>query len=137
MDTVSKEVRSSIMSRVRSSKNKSTEEAFIKVLRAHSIKGWRRRALVIGKPDFVFAAHKIAVFVDGCFWHYCPKHCRLPSSNASYWREKLINNRKRDNKVNKDLRNRGWIVIRFWEHEIKGGRSIDRKIQILKKLDDG
>ncbi len=72
-----------------------------------------------GKPDMVFPAYKTAVFIDGCFWHACPKHCRMPSSNIRYWKRKISGNQKRDKKINRQLKKEGWRVIRIWEHDIK------------------
>lgn len=74
---------------------------------------------VYGKPDFIHRKEKIAVFVDGCFWHRCPKHYEAPKSNKKFWSEKIRKNMERDKKVNKKLRKDGWRVIRVWEHEVK------------------
>lgn len=107
------------MGQVRSKQNKSTELKFIKILNNLSITGWRRNYPLVGKPDFVFPKSRIAAFIDGCFWHGCPKHCRMPSSNKDYWEGKIGKNVKRDRKINKELRAKGWKVIRFWEHDLK------------------
>lgn len=133
MDKQKKDIRSRIMACVKSSGNKSTEVAFISILKAKSIKGWRRNYARYGKPDFVFLSKRIAVFIDGCFWHKCPEHCRLPSSNVAYWVNKIDGNAKRDRHVTRELRKKGWIVIRFWEHDLKGGRSLSQKFARLKK----
>lgn len=69
------------------------------------------------RPDIVFQAVKVAVFVDGCFWHRCPEHGTLPKANAQWWRSKLSSNVERDQRVDKLLQSRGWEVIRVWEHE--------------------
>lgn len=74
---------------------------------------------LIGKPDIVFVSSGVAVFVDGCFWHGCPDHCREPKTNAQFWREKIAKNRSRDTQVNLELSENGWHVLRFWEHQIK------------------
>jgi DNA mismatch endonuclease, patch repair protein len=87
---------------------------------------WRLRALARGeslrrfsvRPDFVFRALKLAVFVDGCFWHGCPRHGTQPKGNAAFWRRKLAANRARDRLVNRTLRAHGWRVLRIWEHEL-------------------
>lgn len=71
-----------------------------------------------GRPDLVFVSARLAVFVDGCFWHGCPLHGAKPKANATFWREKLLKNVARDEKVNTELQEMGWQVIRFWEHEI-------------------
>jgi DNA mismatch endonuclease (patch repair protein) len=69
------------------------------------------------RPDIVFTARRVAVFVDGCFWHGCPEHGRIPSgSNAAYWHQKIEGNRSRDARQTKALEAEGWLVIRIWEH---------------------
>jgi DNA mismatch endonuclease (patch repair protein) len=114
MDRVSAKIRSRIMSRIRGRGNKETEEALAKLFRQHRIKGWRRHQPVFGKPDFIFPKSRLAVFVDGCFWHGCAKHGTIPKSNRAYWRRKLARNKKRDQIVARTLRNAGWRVIRIW-----------------------
>lgn len=71
-----------------------------------------------GHPDIAFPRAKIAIFVDGCFWHSCPLHGKIPRSNASYWHPKLERNRRRDDQVNRALADMGWASIRVWEHEV-------------------
>ncbi len=71
-----------------------------------------------GRPDFVFSRHRIAVFVDGCFWHGCPLHYQAPKSRAEFWRRKLVANRTRDQRIDAALSVMGWRVLRFWEHEV-------------------
>lgn len=110
--------RSELMSRIRSRGNKNTELAMVQVFRAHTITGWRRHQPVFGKPDFVFSKLKLAVFVDGCFWHGCPKHTTMPRNNAAFWRKKFTANTKRDRLVTRTLRKNGWRVLRIWEHEL-------------------
>lgn len=122
------------MACVKSKGNKSTELKFIDILKARSISGWRRNQDVFGKPDFVFPKRKIAVFIDGCFWHGCPKHCRLPATNVQYWVNKIQGNVKRGKQVNNELKKKGWIVIRVWEHELKGGAVLSRKLNRIKKI---
>ncbi len=134
MDIVSKADRSRIMAQVKGSKNKSTELVFIQLLRSAAIHGWRRNYPLFGNPDFVFTACRIAVFIDGCFWHACPKHCRMPASNRDYWEKKISRNVQRDRVVNRELKRRKWVVIRFWEHDLKGGRSFSQKMSRLKRI---
>lgn len=78
-------------------------------------------ALVVGgkrvRPDIVFTRAKLAVFVDGCFWHCCPIHGRQPAKNTAYWSPKLQRNVERDRAQTALLENNGWTVLRFWEHE--------------------
>ena len=74
---------------------------------------------ILGRPDFADKKRKIAVFVDGCFWHGCKKHCIYPKTNVSFWRTKIKINKLRDRKVNSELRNTGWKVVRIKECELK------------------
>jgi DNA mismatch endonuclease, patch repair protein len=117
-DVFSRAKRSQIMSRVRARGNERTELAFVGVLRRNGIVGWRRGVRVFGNPDFLFPKHRVAIFVDGCFWHGCPDHGTKPSSNRVFWTKKLLRNIARDRIVNSALRKRGWRVIRFWQHEL-------------------
>ncbi len=117
-DVFTKSRRSAVMARIRSSGNRDTELALIKMFRANRFTGWRRRQALFGKPDFVFRPRKVAVFVDGCFWHGCPRHCRMPTGNRRFWQQKLARNQARDRLVTRTLRQRGWRVLRIWEHEL-------------------
>src|SRR4051812_28016733 len=109
-DILSKKRRSAVMSSIKSRGNKATEQKLIAILHRYRIVGWRRNQKIVGNPDFVFKRQKLAIFVDGCFWHGCPKHCRKPSSNIEYWHLKILRNRKRDIMVRKKLQQAGWIV---------------------------
>ena len=95
-DVFSKTKRSEVMSRIRGRGNKDTEVALAKVFRRHKINGWRRNQKVFGKPDFIFPKLRLAVFVDGCFWHGCPKHGHKPKGNAAFWKNKFARNIARD-----------------------------------------
>jgi DNA mismatch endonuclease, patch repair protein len=130
-DVFSKRQRSEIMSRVRSNGNRSTELRLIAILRQNQITGWRRGWPLPGKPDFVFPKLRLAVFVDGCFWHGCPKHATMPRQNALFWNQKLTRNQLRDRQVNKDLRLKQWRVVRIWEHELRLPATIVRKLSKL------
>lgn len=117
MDVFSKGKRSSVMSGIRSRHNLSTEIRFIHFLRKFRITGWRRHFLLIGKPDFVFPKARIAVFIDGCFWHKCPL-CydgHVPRQNKTYWKAKLERNLSRDRRINRTLRQLNWRVFRIRE----------------------
>ena len=118
-DVFSKAKRSQVMAAIRSTGNKDTELKLAKIFRKYGIIGWRRKQLVLGKPDFIFRRGKVAVFVDGCFWHGCPKHGRNPTSNQVYWLKKLRRNKLRDATVNKMLTTSGWIVLRLWGHDLE------------------
>jgi len=118
-DFLSKRRRSELMSRIRGTGNKGTELRLIQVFRTNGISGWRRGSKLPGKPDFVFPKLKTAVFVDGCFWHGCPKHATWPKNRAAFWLAKITGNKARDRRVNRLLRAKGWKVVRIWEHELR------------------
>lgn len=117
-DIFTKAKRSEVMSKIPGRGNKATEVALAKLFRTHGITGWRRHYPTIGKPDFAFPKQKVAVFVDGCFWHGCPKHAVQPKGNSTFWAEKLTANKARDCRVNRELRAKGWHVVRIWEHDL-------------------
>jgi DNA mismatch endonuclease (patch repair protein) len=119
IDVFSKRKRSEVMGRIRGSGNRGTELRLIEIFKTHRITGWRRNVDLPGRPDFVFPARRLAVFVDGCFWHGCPKHYQEPAGNRAFWREKISANRKRDRIVARMLSKKGWSVVRFWEHDLK------------------
>lgn len=120
--------RSAIMSRVRSSGNKATELRLIGIFRMYGIKGWRRNIAIFGSPDFVFPQSRLVVFVDGCFWHGCPLHGSVPSSNREFWRKKLERNKARDRMVSGTLRRLGWRIIRIWQHELIQAEKVATRI---------
>ena len=128
-DVFTKNKRSEVMSRIRGKSNKSTELKLLKLFREHRIKGWRRHQSLTGKPDFVFPKKRLAVFVDGCFWHACPRCYIKPKQNAKFWREKIGSNIKRDRKVSRKLRAEGWSVCRIWECRLKKPDSVIRRIE--------
>jgi len=107
------------MSRIRGTGNKQTELRLIQIFRIYHIIGWRRGSKLPGKPDFIFPKWRVAIFVDGCFWHGCPKHATWPKTRAAFWKKKIEGNRARDRRVNRELRARGWKVVRVWEHELR------------------
>ena len=117
-DVFTKAKRSDLMSRIRGWGNKTTELALVKLFRSHGITGWRRNQKTFGKPDFVFQTPRLAVFVDGCFWHGCPKHGTQPATRRAFWKNKFARNKTRDRLVNRTLRQRGWRVLRIWQHEL-------------------
>jgi len=80
---------------------------------------YRVRPGIPGKPDLVFLGCKLAVFIDGCFWHGCPDHYKAPATNATFWAGKIEGNIARDRIVNRRLSEMGWSVLRFWEHELE------------------
>ena len=137
MDTVDKATRSKIMSRIRSKGNRSTEWKMRMALVSSGIKGWKMHPKgLIGKPDFIFEKHKIAIFVDGCFWHGCPRCGHLPKTNEKYWHKKILGNAERDAANRKELRKSGWLVVRIWEHDLLiQGKSIRFVKHALAKQD--
>jgi DNA mismatch endonuclease, patch repair protein len=135
MDTLTKFERSALMSKIRARGNKSTELRFVKLLRKWRLCGWRRNQRLFGQPDFVFKQDKVAVFIDGCFWHGCKQHCRLPATNRSYWLEKISRNKLRDGKVNRILRRHGWEILRIWQHELNQTHEARLLHRIHKALD--
>ena len=116
------------MSRVRSRGNKSTEEKLTCLFRNAGIKGWRRQLRLPGTPDFTFPEKRIAVFVDGCFWHGCPRHSNLPVNNRVFWSKKMAANKARDRLVNRTLRKQGWRVVRIWEHALRNPQRCIQRI---------
>ena len=122
------EKRSQVMSRIRGKGNKSTELVLVKLFREYRITGWRRHLPLPGRPDFCFVRQKVAVFVDGCFWHGCPKCYTRPKTNKQFWDEKRAANRARDKRVGKDLKARGFLVIRIYEHELKTPARVLRRV---------
>src|SRR5205823_13466945 len=130
-DWLSPEQRSHNMASIRSKGNASTERALLTVLRKAGISGWRRHVKLPGRPDFVFAKKRLAIFVDGCFWHGCPRCYQLPEDNRPYWQKKVLSNRLRDRRNAQRLRARGWKVVRVWEHALRGERGQARVLSIL------
>lgn len=118
-DIFEKEKRSKIMSAVHSKQNKSTEMKLIKIFKENGIVGWRRNYKVKGHPDFVFPDKKIAIFVDGCFWHGHDCRNTRPADNAEYWQKKRERNMRHDKEITALFEKRGWMVIRIWECELK------------------
>lgn len=132
-DTFDSKERSEIMKHVRSKGNKSTELRLIEIFHKNKIVGWRRGYPVKGHPDFVFLDKRVAIFVDGCFWHGHDCRNTQPSTHKEYWRKKQEHNKKHDRQVNESFRARGWIVLRIWECELKKNNkeTTVRKIQQL------
>lgn len=100
-------------------KDTSAEIIFRKYLWARDVRGWRTKSKIAGRPDLYFAQKKIAVFIDGCFWHKCPECFIKPKSNLLYWTPKIKSNVLRDKNNMKILKENKIAMIRFWEHEVK------------------
>ena len=133
MDKITPSQRSKNMAAIKCKGNKSTEICMMQILRRHKMNGWRRHWKIEGKPDFCWPKRKIALFVDGCFWHGCPRCYKVPKSNQVFWEKKIAGNRKRDRKVNRILRQNGWSVVRVWECRLKEKRTISRLHKILNE----
>lgn len=114
--------RSALMARITGRGNRSTEGRMVLLLRSMGIKGWRRHATIAGRPDFVFRDRRVVLFVDGCFWHRCPVHFKMPGTRRSFWVRKIAANKRRDRLVTRELAAAGWTVIRIWEHELDASR---------------
>ena len=84
---------------------------------------YRLSAKLPGRPDLVFPRFKVAIFIDGCFWHGCPRHMTWPKNNAAFWKKKILGNKSRDAIVTRELKRSGWTVVRVWEHEVHSNVS--------------
>lgn len=111
-------VRSRLMASIKGRGNRTTELRFIRILREYGLTGWRRHMPLPGTPDFAFPSARVAIFVNGCFWHACPRCYREPRVNTEFWRQKTSYNRARDKSIRNWLRRYGWSVITVWEHEL-------------------
>jgi len=119
MDKFTKEQRSYCMSQIKS-RNTSVEVEFRKKIWQNGVRGYRLHCKQIpGSPDLFFPKRRLAVFIDGCFWHKCPKCYRESKSRKDYWDKKMLDNVSRDIRNNDQLNKMGIKVLRFWEHEIK------------------
>lgn len=127
-DVFSRRKRSEVMAKIRGRGNKETELVLASMLRRHGLWGWRRHQRILGRPDFAFRQRRVAVFVDGCFWHGCGRHANVPANNRKFWTQKLLANKTRDRFVTRELRRHGWTVVRIWEHELKKTERVLRKI---------
>jgi DNA mismatch endonuclease, patch repair protein len=124
--------RSQLMSRVQSRGNKTTELVAARLLRENGFKGWRRHVNLIGKPDFVWPKTRLALFIDGCFWHGhgCGRNL-TPRTNAALWQQKIDTNKQRDRRNDRALRRTGWTVLRIWECSLAKDQA--RCVERLKR----
>ena len=134
MDVLTKRERSYNMSQIKSD-NTVPEIKLRRLLAKRGFKNYRvNYRKLFGKPDIVFLKKKIAIFVDGCFWHKCPKCFSKPITRTKFWFKKIESNLRRDRKINQELKKKGWLVIRVWEHDIeKNSKQISDKIAIILK----
>jgi DNA mismatch endonuclease (patch repair protein) len=125
--------RSYNMSRIRG-RNTRPELALRKALWREGLR-YRLSVNLPGRPDLTFRKTKVVVFVDGCFWHACPKHLIWPRNNANFWKRKISGNVARDKKATRELRRTGWLVFRFWEHDVECRlqRCVNRVISTVKQ----
>ena len=137
-DVFDKEKRSDIMKHVRSKGNKTTELRMIEVFKALGITGWRRHYQVKGHPDFVFLQKRVAVFVDGCFWHGHDCRNTKPKQNENYSANKIKKNKHHDQEITELFQQRGWKVIRIWECELKkkNRKILEAKIKPVLDITD-
>ena len=131
LDMFSPEERSWIMSRVRG-KGTSLERKLEHALADAGLEYEKNASDLPGKPDFVFRSAKIAVFVDGCFWHGCPEHCRMPKTRADYWPRKIAKNRERAQAQAQMLAEIGWKCLRLWEHQVK--KSLNECLETILQM---
>ncbi len=136
-DVFTKAKRSLVMAAIRSRGNKDTELKFAAMLRAAGITGWRRHQPLPGRPDFMFRRARLAIFVDGCFWHGCRWHGRMPKTRAAFWKAKIRRNQARDAAVAVLLRTRGWRVLRIWEHSLQDPSRVLAKVAAMLEPDPG
>ena len=130
MDNLSPADRKKNMTNIRSTGSKSTELRLRSSLAGAGISGFTLNDIdFLAKPDFVFSEKRVAVFVDGCFWHGCPKCYKKPKSNQDYWDKKYKSNKKRDLRVATLLKEGGWKVLRIWEHQLRDVASVRSEIQ--------
>ena len=107
------------MSSIKGQNNKSTELKVRMALIRTKVKGWQlNKKDLPGKPDVYFENEKIAIFIDGCFWHGCPKCGHVPKTRSEFWEAKINRNKERDKEKNKELKKIGIKIIRFWEHQL-------------------
>lgn len=133
-DVFDKSKHSEIMKKVRSKKNKSMELKPIEIFKENNIHGWRRNYKVKGHPDFVFLDERIAVFVDGCFWHGHDCRNTRPKDNEDYWTKKRERNMKHDKEITEYFENRGWTVVRIWECELSKKSTSTKVVDFVEMM---
>ena len=129
-DVLTPEQRKKNMSAIKG-KNTKPEMKIRKMLWAEGVRGYRVHYDLPGKPDIVFPKKKIAIFIDGCYWHKCPECFIVPKTNTEFWMNKINGNVERDQKITKELEDLGWTILRFWEHEVR--KDAEKVVNELKK----
>lgn len=123
-----------IMTSIKGKNNKTTELCFRMMLIRNGTKGWKiNYNEILGKPDFYFIDERVALFIDGCYWHGCPICGHIPKTRSEFWKAKITRNQERDRIVTKENQKNGIKVLRIWEHELKN--KSDRVI-IIQKLNE-
>ncbi|HAC14604.1 MAG TPA: very short patch repair endonuclease [Bacteroidetes bacterium] len=117
-DVLTSEQRKKNMSHILG-KNTGPEIKLRKLLWSNNIRGYRIHYNLPGKPDIVFTKKKIAIFIDGCFWHKCPVDFQEPETRKEFWMKKINSNVERDQKNTRQLQDDNWTVMRFWEHDVR------------------
>jgi len=130
MDNLTKEQRRKNMQNIRS-KDTMPERKIMEELKRRRVYFREHVKTIFGKPDIVFRRKKVVIFIDSDFWHGHPKHFIMPVTNYEYWSNKIARNKERDKQVTKDLRSKGWKVIRLWEYDIK--HSFEKSINTILK----
>lgn len=132
-------VRSRIMSAIRGKHNRTTELQLRMALLRNRVRGWRLHVKTLpGTPDFYFEKEKVAVFVDGCYWHGCPKCGHVPKTRSGFWKAKIGRTQERDKKKRLELRKIGVFPLRIWEHDLKKTAGLNKAVsRILKSLRRG
>lgn len=129
VDVFTKEKRSWVMGRIRSTNTK-MENLLEKKLLENRI-DFEKYPKVLGKPDFLLKDKKVVVFVDGCFWHKCPTCYRPPKTRKSFWLPKIRKNVKRDKEVTEKLKEEGYTVVRLWEHQVEN--DVDGCLKLIRE----
>jgi DNA mismatch endonuclease (patch repair protein) len=130
--------RSRTMSAIRGKNNRTTELPLRMAFVRKGIKGWRLHAKELpGNPDFYFKNRRLAVFVDGCFWHGCPRCGHIPKTRSMFWEKKIRRNHQRDQQKRMELRQIGISTIRIWEHQLKDKPNINKVIIKISKKEKG
>jgi DNA mismatch endonuclease (patch repair protein) len=132
-DVLTREQRSYNMSRIKARDTK-PEIKLGSLLSKRGIRGYKTHYHLPGTPDIVFVKKRLAVFIDGCFWHKCPKCFKKPATRTHFWMKKIKGNVLRDKEVNKRLKKDRWKVLRFWEHEIRKSpeKALSKIVKCLK-----
>jgi DNA mismatch endonuclease (patch repair protein) len=133
-DNLSKEDRKKNMKAIKSVHTQ-LEDSVTKELWKRGVRFRKNVKGLVGKPDIAIKKYKVAVFLDSCFWHGCPVHGNKPKTNEDYWNNKLERNKARDAEVTKYYQQKGWNVLRIWEHDIKKNfdQTIDRIVNFLNE----